>query len=95
LVGFTPGSSSGITTRIFAKGADATLGQNMVIENKPGAGTKFPLRRSHEQLRRVWDHARVIALVQSHLPSHLPRMGRRRVDAWCKSARCQNDNAGA
>lgn len=38
LVGFTPGSSSDITARIFAHGADATLGQDVVIENKPGAG---------------------------------------------------------
>ena len=38
LVGFTPGSSSDITARIFAKGADAVLGQNVVIDNKPGAG---------------------------------------------------------
>ncbi|HUI14725.1 MAG TPA: tripartite tricarboxylate transporter substrate binding protein [Xanthobacteraceae bacterium] len=38
LVGFTPGSSSDITARIFAKGADASLGQQVVIENKPGAG---------------------------------------------------------
>ena len=38
LVGFTPGSSSDITARIFAKGADAILGQDVVVENKPGAG---------------------------------------------------------
>ena len=38
LVGFTPGSSSDITGRIFAKGASEALGQNVVIENKPGAG---------------------------------------------------------
>lgn len=38
LVGFTPGSSSDITARIFAKGADTALGQDVVVENKPGAG---------------------------------------------------------
>jgi len=38
LVGFTPGSSSDITGRIFAHGADAALGQDVVVENKPGAG---------------------------------------------------------
>jgi tripartite-type tricarboxylate transporter receptor subunit TctC len=38
LVGFTPGSSSDITGRIFAKGADAALGQDVAVENKPGAG---------------------------------------------------------
>ena len=38
LVGFTPGSSSDITGRIFAHGADAALGQDVAVENKPGAG---------------------------------------------------------
>lgn len=41
LVGFTPGSSSDITARIFAKGADAILGQDVVVENKPGAGSSI------------------------------------------------------
>jgi tripartite-type tricarboxylate transporter receptor subunit TctC len=38
LVGFTPGSSSDITGRVFANGAAQILGQNVVVENKPGAG---------------------------------------------------------
>jgi tripartite-type tricarboxylate transporter receptor subunit TctC len=38
LVGFTPGSSSDITGRVFANGASQILGQNVVVENKPGAG---------------------------------------------------------
>ena len=38
LVGFTPGSSSDITGRLFANGASQILGQNVVVENKPGAG---------------------------------------------------------
>ena len=37
-VGFTPGSSSDITGRLFANGASQILGQNVVVENKPGAG---------------------------------------------------------
>lgn len=41
LVGFTPGSSSDITGRIFAKGADTILGQDVVVENKPGAGSSI------------------------------------------------------
>jgi tripartite-type tricarboxylate transporter receptor subunit TctC len=38
MVGFTPGSSSDITGRVFANGASQILGQNVVVENKPGAG---------------------------------------------------------
>ena len=38
MVGFTPGSSSDITGRVFASGASQILGQNVVVENKPGAG---------------------------------------------------------
>jgi len=41
LVGFTPGSSSDITARVFAKGADPILGQDVVVENKPGAGSSI------------------------------------------------------
>jgi tripartite-type tricarboxylate transporter receptor subunit TctC len=41
LVGFTPGSSSDITARVFAKGADQILGQDVVVENKPGAGSSI------------------------------------------------------
>jgi tripartite-type tricarboxylate transporter receptor subunit TctC len=38
MVGFTPGSSSDISGRVFANGASQILGQNVVVENKPGAG---------------------------------------------------------
>lgn len=41
VVGFTPGSSSDIVARLFAKGADPILGQNVVVENKPGAGSSI------------------------------------------------------
>jgi len=41
VVGFTPGSSSDITARVFAKGADPMLGQDVVVENKPGAGSSI------------------------------------------------------
>lgn len=36
-VGFTPGASSDIVARIFANGAGAVLGRDVVVENKPGA----------------------------------------------------------
>ena len=37
IVGFTPGAASDIAARLFAKGATDTLGQPVVVENKPGA----------------------------------------------------------
>ena len=37
IVGFSPGSASDITARLFAKGASDVLGQQVVVENKPGA----------------------------------------------------------
>lgn len=37
IVGFTPGAASDITARLFAGGAAGTLGQPVIVENKPGA----------------------------------------------------------
>ncbi len=39
IVGFTPGSASDVVGRFFAKGASSALGQRVVVENKPGAGS--------------------------------------------------------
>ena len=37
IVGFSPGAASDITARLFAKGATSALGQQVIVENKPGA----------------------------------------------------------
>ena len=37
IVGFTPGASSDIVARLYAKGAGPLVGQEMVVENKTGA----------------------------------------------------------
>ncbi len=39
VVGFTPGTAADITARTFAAGAEGVLGQKIVVENKPGAGS--------------------------------------------------------
>src|SRR5262249_4542170 len=39
IVGFTPGTAADITGRTFAAGAEAALGQKIVVENRPGAGS--------------------------------------------------------
>lgn len=41
IVGFTPGASSDIVARLFAKGAESLVGQNIVVENKTGAGSSI------------------------------------------------------
>ena len=41
VVGFTPGASSDIVARLFAKGAEQTIGQTIVVDNKPGAGSSI------------------------------------------------------
>lgn len=41
LVPYPPGGASDITTRIFANGLTEVLGQQVFIENKPGAGTNI------------------------------------------------------
>jgi tripartite-type tricarboxylate transporter receptor subunit TctC len=39
IVGFTPGTATDIAARTLANGAEGLLGQKMVVENKPGAGS--------------------------------------------------------
>jgi len=39
IVGFTPGTAADITARVFTPGAESVLGQKIIVENKPGAGS--------------------------------------------------------
>lgn len=39
VVGFTPGAASDVVGRFFAKGATEVIGQQIFVENKPGAGS--------------------------------------------------------
>ena len=41
IVGFTPGTATDIMARTFASGAEALLGQKIIVENKPGAGSNL------------------------------------------------------
>ena len=41
VVGFTPGTAADITARTFGNGASDLLGQQIVVENKPGAGSSI------------------------------------------------------
>lgn len=41
LVGFTAGASSDIVARLFANGAGPLIGGDIVVENKPGAGSSI------------------------------------------------------
>jgi tripartite-type tricarboxylate transporter receptor subunit TctC len=40
VVGFPPGSAADITARAFSNGAQGVLGQKIIVEDKPGAGSK-------------------------------------------------------
>jgi tripartite-type tricarboxylate transporter receptor subunit TctC len=39
VVGFTPGASADVAARVLAQGAGSILGQQIVVENRPGAGS--------------------------------------------------------
>ena len=41
IVGFTAGAASDVVARIFARGAGPIVGQQIVVENKPGAGSSI------------------------------------------------------
>jgi tripartite-type tricarboxylate transporter receptor subunit TctC len=41
IVGFTPGAAADITGRMLANGLSEVLGQQLVVENKPGAGSSI------------------------------------------------------
>jgi tripartite-type tricarboxylate transporter receptor subunit TctC len=41
IVGFTAGAASDVVARIFARAATAVVGQQIVVENKPGAGSSI------------------------------------------------------
>ena len=41
MVGFTAGASSDIIARLYAKGAGSMVGQEMIVENKTGAGSSI------------------------------------------------------
>src|SRR5437879_3289915 len=41
LVGFTPGAAADITARVLATRMSQILGQQVVVENKPGAGSNL------------------------------------------------------
>jgi len=41
IIGFTPGAATDIVGRLLARGAGPVLGQDIVVENKPGAGSRI------------------------------------------------------
>jgi tripartite-type tricarboxylate transporter receptor subunit TctC len=41
VVGFTAGAASDVIARIFARGAGPVVGQQIIVENKPGAGSSI------------------------------------------------------
>lgn len=41
VIGFTPGAAADVVARIFAQAASPILGQQLVVDNKPGAGSSI------------------------------------------------------
>ena len=41
IVGFTAGTASDVIARLFARGAGPVVGQQIIVENKPGAGSSI------------------------------------------------------
>jgi tripartite-type tricarboxylate transporter receptor subunit TctC len=41
VIGFTPGAATDVIGRLFAKGAEPRLGQQVVVENRPGAASRI------------------------------------------------------
>ncbi|MFZ1920907.1 MAG: tripartite tricarboxylate transporter substrate binding protein [Xanthobacteraceae bacterium] len=41
VIGFTPGAAADVVARVFAQAAGPILGQQLVVENKPGAGSSI------------------------------------------------------
>ncbi len=41
VIGFTPGAATDVIGRLFAKAAEPRLGQEIVVENRPGAASKL------------------------------------------------------
>jgi tripartite-type tricarboxylate transporter receptor subunit TctC len=41
IVGFTPGAAADITARVLGEGLGPIVGQQIVVENKPGAGSSI------------------------------------------------------
>src|SRR5438270_12443083 len=41
IVGFTPGASADVAARVLSQGAGPILGQQIVVENRPGAGSSI------------------------------------------------------
>jgi tripartite-type tricarboxylate transporter receptor subunit TctC len=41
IVGFTPGASADVAARVLGQGAGSILGQQIVVENRPGAGSSI------------------------------------------------------
>ena len=47
VVGFTPGGGVDIAARTLAPKLSELIGQPVIVENKPGAGTNIEIGRAH------------------------------------------------
>ena len=61
IVGFTPGAAADITARVLGESMGPILGRQIVVENKPGAGSSIV---------QGWLHAVPCDVVHHRQPDH-------------------------
>jgi tripartite-type tricarboxylate transporter receptor subunit TctC len=57
IIGFTPGAATDVIGRFFAKAAEPRLGQQIVVENRPGAGSRIAAQYVAHSARRFTSRA--------------------------------------
>jgi len=71
IVGFTPGAAADVAARVLAESGGPILGQQIVVENKPGAGSSI----AAEYVARAPKDGYTVFLhpVDHHQPDHQPK----------------------
>ncbi len=79
IVPFAPGGGTDLSARIVAEGLTKSLGQNVIVENRPGAGTQLGIeyvaRAPKDGYTLLWataDSISILPSVKANLPYKIP-----------------------
>ncbi len=79
IVPFAPGGGTDLSARIVAEGLTRSLGQNVIVENRPGAGTQLGIeyvaRAPKDGYTLLWataDSISILPSVKANLPYKIP-----------------------